>query len=271
MDSNIKTFTTGEFARRFGIKKDTLFYYDKIGLFQPAGVNENGYRYYTVPQLDIFWMLQSLKELNFPLKTLEHYLKAPSPEELIALSKEQIERVSEEMKKLEQINWLLGNMVTYTEEAINAPLDELILVELKKEAVLYSEPFPYVDDFTDKEWFDFTDSFLKKAGIRGPAFVGSVINQEDLNNNIFGKIDRLFLRRDCPTSRIKPSGLYAIQYHKGPYPSAQQAYEPLLNHLKDMGYRICGDAYEEYLLDKLTVLDSTDFMLKISIPVQKCK
>lgn len=271
MDSNIKTFTTGEFARRFGIKKDTLFYYDKIGLFQPAGVNENGYRYYTVPQLDIFWMLQSLKELNFPLKTLEHYLKAPSPEELIALSKEQIERVSEEMKKLEQINWLLGNMVTYTEEAINAPLDELIFVELKEEAVLYSEPFPYVDDFTDKEWFDFTDSFLKKAGIRGPAFVGSVINQEDLNNNIFGKIDRLFLRRDCPTSRIKPSGLYAIQYHKGPYPSAQQAYEPLLNHLKDMGYRICGDAYEEYLLDKLTVLDSTDFMLKISILVQKCK
>lgn len=28
-----KLYTTGEFAKKFNIKKDTLFYYDKIGLF----------------------------------------------------------------------------------------------------------------------------------------------------------------------------------------------------------------------------------------------
>lgn len=268
MENNIKTFTTGEFSQRFGIKKDTLFYYDKIGLFQPAGVSDNGYRYYTVPQLDIFWMLQSLKELNFPLKTLEHYLKAPSPEELITLSKDQIERVNQEIKKLEQIHWLLSNMVTYTEEAINAPLDEIIFVELPKERVLYSEAFPYTNEFSDKDWFDFTDSFLKKADIKGPAFVGSVINQKDLMDGIYGKIDRLFLRRNCAKAKIKPSGLYAIIYHKGPYASAQDAYEPFLKSLKEQGLTICGDAYEEYLLDKLTVQNTTDFMIKISIPVK---
>lgn len=269
MDQKIKTFTTGEFAQRFGIKKDTLFYYDRIGLFQPAGVNDNGYRYYTVPQLDVFWMLQSLKDLNFPLKTLEHYLKAPSPQELITLSKEQIDRVKEEIQKLEQISWLLNNMVTYTEEAINAPLDEIILTELPEERVLYSEPFPYVHNFTDKDWFEFTDSFLKKADIKGPAFVGSVIRQKDLMDGIYGKIDCLFVRRDCAQAQTKPSGLYAIIYHKGPYESPQDAYEPLLNVLKEQGLSVCGDVYEEYLLDKLAVPDTTDFMIKISIPVKK--
>ncbi len=34
---NFRTFTTGEFAKRFGVKKDTLLYYDKIDLFKPAG------------------------------------------------------------------------------------------------------------------------------------------------------------------------------------------------------------------------------------------
>lgn len=29
-------YTTGEFADYFNIKKDTLLYYDKIGLFSPA-------------------------------------------------------------------------------------------------------------------------------------------------------------------------------------------------------------------------------------------
>ena len=37
-----KYFTTGEFAAYFGIRKDTLFYYDRIGLFQPEGVGDNG-------------------------------------------------------------------------------------------------------------------------------------------------------------------------------------------------------------------------------------
>ncbi len=62
---NFRTFTTGKFAKRFEVKKDTLLYYDKIGLFKPAGKSENGYRYYTIPQFDIFWVIQSLRELNF--------------------------------------------------------------------------------------------------------------------------------------------------------------------------------------------------------------
>lgn len=265
---NIKTFTTGEFAQRFGIKKDTLFYYDRIGLFPPAGVDDNGYRYYTVPQLDVFWMLQTLKDLNFPLKTLEHYLNAPSPEELIALSKEQINRVNQEIKKLEQIHWLLCNVCTYTEEAITAPLDQILLTELPGELVLYSDPYPHKNDISDEKWFNFTDCFLKKADIKGPAYVGSVISQEDLTAGIFGKIDRLFIRRNCTNAKLKPAGLYAVIYHQGPYASAREAYEPFLSKLKDQGLTICGDAYEEYLLDKLAVEHTNDFMIKISIAVK---
>ena len=38
--------TTGELARIMGITKETLFHYDEIGLFRPAVVKTNGYRYY---------------------------------------------------------------------------------------------------------------------------------------------------------------------------------------------------------------------------------
>ena len=65
------TYSTGEFAAHFGIKKDTLFYYDKIGLFSPAGVRDNGYRYYTSAQIEPFRTLLSLRELNVPIKTLQ--------------------------------------------------------------------------------------------------------------------------------------------------------------------------------------------------------
>ena len=46
MDKN-NYVTTGEFAKLAGVSKDTLFHYEKIGLFKPEIVCKNEYRYYS--------------------------------------------------------------------------------------------------------------------------------------------------------------------------------------------------------------------------------
>ena len=43
---------TAAFAALAGVNKKTLHYYDEIGLFRPAYVNEKGYRFYSPFQLD---------------------------------------------------------------------------------------------------------------------------------------------------------------------------------------------------------------------------
>ncbi|EGT4207022.1 MerR family DNA-binding transcriptional regulator, partial [Clostridioides difficile] len=45
-------FTTGEFAKLCGISKQTLIFYDKIGIFSPEYKDKNNYRYYSVYQYD---------------------------------------------------------------------------------------------------------------------------------------------------------------------------------------------------------------------------
>ncbi len=39
-------FTTGEFSKLCGVKKQTLFHYDQIDILKPEYRNEKGYRYY---------------------------------------------------------------------------------------------------------------------------------------------------------------------------------------------------------------------------------
>lgn len=51
MDRNLY-MTTGEFAALMGVSKHTLFHYDDIGLFSPEYVAENGYRMYSLYQLE---------------------------------------------------------------------------------------------------------------------------------------------------------------------------------------------------------------------------
>ena len=62
-----KYFTTGEFAKLWGVKKQTLFHYDDIGIFQPAKRDSNGYRYYTYQQFEVFAVISVLKEMGLSL------------------------------------------------------------------------------------------------------------------------------------------------------------------------------------------------------------
>lgn len=53
--------TTGELAKLMGITKETLFHYDEIGLFRPAVVMKNGYRYYEISQMELLDAILLLK------------------------------------------------------------------------------------------------------------------------------------------------------------------------------------------------------------------
>ena len=76
-------FTTGEFAALCGVTKHTLFHYDALGILSPARVGENGYRYYAPQQLEVFHVIETLRELDMPLSEIRAYLDRRSPGELV--------------------------------------------------------------------------------------------------------------------------------------------------------------------------------------------
>ena len=133
------TYSTGEFASHFGIKKDTLFYYDKINLFSPAGVMENGYRYYTASQIEPFRTLLSFRELNVPIKKLDDYFRNPSPEKLESLSLSQLDQIKAEMEKLVQIQNHLTQITNALQEASEAETDKVLVQNLPPVYLLCSE------------------------------------------------------------------------------------------------------------------------------------
>lgn len=214
-------------------------------------------------------MIQSLRDLNFPLKSLDNYLKAPSPQDLIELSKNQLNKVDEEIEKLIQIRSILNRIVLRSEEALNAPLDKVILMDIKEQPILYSDKNPLKSDTSNEEWSDYYEEFFKKTELKGSAFVGSVIDKNDMLSGRFGRIDRLFVRVDKPDATIKPAGLYAVTYYKGSYESIVDFYKGFMRKIKEQGLTICGDAYEEYLLNILTTQNSRNFVTKISVAVKK--
>ena len=67
-------YSTGQFAKLCGVKKQTLFHYDDIGLLCPVDVANNGYRQYSYRQYETFLLITCLKEAGMSLKEIKAFL-----------------------------------------------------------------------------------------------------------------------------------------------------------------------------------------------------
>ncbi|MCE4051012.1 MerR family transcriptional regulator [Bacillus sp. Au-Bac7] len=268
INNHIKTFSTGEFANLFGVKKDTLLYYNKINLFNPAGIHSNGYRYYTLPQLDTFSAIQSLRSVNFPINDLKSYFESPSVPKLNELASRQVENIENEINKLKENQLFLSRLIEVTNELKNVIIGELILKELPAESVLFSSSKNIDWEASVEDLSHIYDEFLKEVGVNGAAAFGSVLNKKNLLSENFLQADCLFCRMEGPGTTQKPAGLYAIYYYQGSYDNIKIAYSYLLKEIAFRKLTIDGDAYEEYLLHSLVSKHEEEYITKISIKVK---
>ncbi|RPK03073.1 MerR family transcriptional regulator [Priestia endophytica] len=266
---NTTTLSTGEFASYFGVKKDTLFYYDKINLFKPAGKLSNGYRYYSYAQIKTFSTLQSLRKLGVSIEELKKYLSSPNTHKFVEIAKQQTVLVEEEIEKLIQIRRFFKQIITTEEEIKNVEAGRVYIQKTEKKYILLSDEYSNESTTTEEYWSKQYKHFGKQIGLHVPAPIGSLLTRESLIQERFERIDYLFCYSDLETDQSRPGGLYAIYYHKGAYKNIESSYHYIIDFIKSEGYAIEGNAYEEYLYDSLKTNKEEEYLTKISIQVKK--
>lgn len=68
----MQRLSIGEMSKLSNVSIQALRYYDQIGLFKPAFIEENsGYRYYELEQLFYLDIIKYLRHLKLPLKDIK--------------------------------------------------------------------------------------------------------------------------------------------------------------------------------------------------------
>ena len=119
-------FTAGELANIFGISKQTLLYYDRMGLFSPAFVSENGYRHYNMNQYMDLEVILRLRSLNISIALIKQYLTNRSKEDFVEIleskRKESEEIIRENQEILKIINSFSANISVEKQTPFTQPL-----------------------------------------------------------------------------------------------------------------------------------------------------
>lgn len=268
MKKNTTRLTTSQFARLHNVNKRTLHYYDSIGLFSPKTKGDNGYRYYDLSQSIDFEYILMLKELNMSIEEISEYIKNPTPEKFLTLSREKELELDAQIKRLQNIKEVIHTKKKQLESCVALEESKIELIKCKKEELLV---LPY--DFYDND-LSHVFSYMKNTWdieqIR--MGVGGVIAVEKILKKDFSQYDGLYTPalNQAPKKSIfhKPAGDYLCCYHKGKWETLPLAYEKILAFAAEHHFALTGYAYE-IGLNEFAISNEEDYVTRIMIKVEK--
>ena len=273
MNENLrKYFTTGEFAKLCHVKKQTLFHYDEIGLLSPEIKTEKGYRYYSYHQFDVFNVIELLKEVDMPLKDIKLFLRTKTPTELIELLKGKSLEIEKKIQNLHQIQKIIDTKIALTEHALTIDFSQIQLVEQQQEQLFLSDS---ILDCSDKEFLKSVSVFIdylytKELDIGYP--IGAVISKEKLLQEDYDNYAYLYTKIAEDAENVplytKQSGLYVVAYHLGSDKNISETYLKIMNFIDAQQITLGNYAYEEYVLDEISVTGEEHYVTKIMVEVE---
>lgn len=265
-------FTTGEFARLCKVKKQTLFHYDDIGIFSPEIKKENGYRYYSYNQLEVFQVISVLKELDMPLKNIKAYLDRRSPENLIGLLENQIKIIEDKLDDLIWLKGLLETKVQLTRDALCIDFGIVHIENLAEEEYLISTPYHDTDD--EKKIAEAVAehlNFCHEKGIYSAYSIGGLIPVDQMPTEKYYNYSHFYTKLNKTEYHAandrKPRGKYAVIYHEGGFNTIYNDYRELVRYIKSRNYRMGNFFYEDVILDELSTKGYDNYVLKISVQI----
>lgn len=120
-------YTAGELARLFNIPKQTMLYYDKMGILKPEFVAENGYRYYSTPQYLTLEIILFLRKMDISVPDIHKFLENRSRDNILRI----LDRRKEEcLQQIDQARRLIHSLDTYRntlERSQSLPLNQVLL------------------------------------------------------------------------------------------------------------------------------------------------
>lgn len=255
-----------EFSFLTGISRETLRFYDKVGLLSPQTRGENSYRYYSSHQLDLAYLIGDLRALGVGLEEIKRYADQRSPERMLSLFQEQnthIEGEIERLHALQELMRLRGDMVR---EALRHSDGDVVLMVKEREPIFLCPPLSSAGPGPDLLVSSY--DYAAAHGINASFPIGAILTLGGLESNGPAWPSQYYFKVRKSHNACKSAGTYAVFYRSMETEHQSSFYKPLLAFLQKNSLRAVGQAYGEYLLDELTRKDGEAFTLRVEVQVE---
>ncbi len=270
--ANYGIFSISKFAKYAGVTRETLHFYDKIGLLSPITRGENNYRYYSSDQLAVANVIRSLQESGMSLAEIKELREHCTPESVDRTLARQIRWIDGKIEELNNARKLFSTLQQSIHSVSNIDEQAIIVQFLPEEPVILGDPFDYGGGKNEYdallEFYHSVEERYLDVDLNYPAW--GFFPEERIRRGDWGMPRQYYFYN--PGGRDKrPAAHYAIGYARGGYGHHDALYRRLIEYIDGNGLEICGGAYEEYPLNEVSISDDENYLMRIMIAVRQTR
>lgn len=263
-------YKIGEISKIYGIGRDSLMYYEDIGILKSFR-DKNGYRMYKLSDIWRLNLIKELRSLNFPMKKIKEYLDDRNIESTKEILNKEIILIDEKIEELLSYKQnIMKRLDTINDELRNLKLYEIDLVYINKRKALELNA-----NITKDEEFDFLIQKLQKDyenrfTILGNNNIGSSFCLDKIKQGIYNEFKSVFCFLEDEEeiyNIIFNEGYYLTLTYKGKYKNNKHYINKMFKYIEEKGYKIISDPIEIYKIDIHETEDINEFITEIQIPV----
>ena len=265
-----KLLTIGQFAAIHQVNKKTLMWYDEVGLFKPAVVRENGYRYYTCQQSSVFETILMLRELNVSIADIKTFLCNRSADSFQTVLTEKTKEIDNAIQHLAQIKRALLHQTKALETLKNIDLSEYSITECPEQKLVLLKTSRELSLEQEAEMV-FAEVHHHQAYRMYGILYGSLLPVASLYQRDFTNYCGVFLQvpevENSVNTYLRPAGTYLRTYFQGSWDKLPQKYEEILDYVSRHQLTLQDYAFETGI-NEFTSSSMDDYITKIEIPIR---
>ena len=289
MKKNKEYLTTGEFAKLFGVRKQTMFHYDDMGIFKPEMTDENGYRYYSHNQMEAFSIILMLRKMGLSIPDIRRQTDKHSPEELVMLLKEKSQDIDGMIEHLRWSKEYILRKIRTTEEGISLRdadgklrLNEIVTLDLPDELMVMTDYMGDGDMRTANEAIGDHFRYLRSLGLSSCYPDGATILRDSVSKTDEGisyRYDQFYtVLTQAEAAKLEAEGgsheavmdyggKFIAVYDDQGYRNAGDCLMRLLDYAAREGLKLGERFYEDVIWDDLSAGNYENYLVRFCIQV----
>lgn len=258
-----RSYTIHEISKLYNIGKDSLRYYEKLGILCPKRA-ENGYRMYTTHDIYRLNVIKDMRSLGFSMSQIQEYLDNRSVDNSIHMFEQELNLIDQKIEQLHQMQQTIRQCLSELEKSKELIFDSFEIVDLPaRKCVTLKDVFETEDDI---------DFLLTKLSNQYESALFSIGN---CNTGLIIDVDAeqyssVIVMGDTldSTEYEWPAGTYLICNMHGKYDRSFQQIKKMKQYIQKQNKKWARHALELFIIDSHESKDIHEHVSQLQIRLE---
>ncbi|HEY1626233.1 MAG TPA: MerR family transcriptional regulator [Streptosporangiaceae bacterium] len=262
----------GDFSRATHLSVKTLRYYHRVGLLEPADVDQfTGHRRYTTDQIPAAQVIRRFRELDMPVEEVAGILSAPDIETRNELITGHLARLQDSLAQTQRAVAAVRDLLSGAADSRLPDISHRSIAKTRAAAITAVVDIEDVGAWYRGALGELSGTLAAQSvpanGVPGGIYATELFADERGQATVFVPCDREVRPVGRVESVVVPAAELAIIVHQGSDDGIDRAYGALATHVTQRALAVDGPIREYYLSGASDTPDESAWRTEICWPI----